>query len=293
MSESDSDYCDVGNSVDEGDNVVRNGMRKARTNDEGVKVRGTDVEWVEVVTFKNKEAFDESDIKAKLDKQFSRRKSRAFDYGDVDNFVCKYSRKVGFLTCPLKYKVTFMSGSFDVCVEVNDDKEEHLHEEKTGDSLDDAKHFRWSEEQTAIITENLSNNVTKPNWIRRNLNNANVFGSIKPSDIQLYNKIANVKKTLFSSEKVVNTHDLRQVASTYLDVPEDELEGYVALCDIDDEKEDEAPRFTLVFSTPKNLSKLTSDKVLQTDATYRLNWNGFPVFVVGNDKFIYIKISRS
>ena len=245
MSESDSDYCDVGNSVDEGDNVVRNGMRKARTNDEGVKVRGTDVEWVEVVTFKNKEAFDESDIKAKLDKQFSRRKSRAFDYGDVDNFVCKYSRKVGFLTCPLKYKVTFMSGSFDVCVEVNDDKEEHLHEEKTGDSLDDAKHFRWSEEQTAIITENLSNNVTKPNWIRRNLNNANVFGSIKPSDIQLYNKIANVKKTLFSSEKVVNTHDLRQVASTYLDVPEDELEGYVALCDIDDEKEDEAPRFTL------------------------------------------------
>ena len=131
MSESDSDYCDVGNSVDEGDNVVRNGMRKARTNDESVKVRGTDVEWVEVVTFKNKEAFDESDIKAKLDKQFSRRKSRAFDYGDVDNFVCKYSRKVGFLTCPLKYKVTFMSGSFDVCVEVNDDKEEHLHEEKT------------------------------------------------------------------------------------------------------------------------------------------------------------------
>ena len=293
MSESDSDYCDVGNSVDEGDNVVRNGMRKARTNDEGVKVRGTDVEWVEVVTFKNKEAFDESDIKANLDKQLSRRKSRAFDSGDVDNFVCKYSRKVGFLTCPLKYKVTFMSGSFDVCVEVNDDKEEHLHEEKTGDSLDDAKHFRWTEEQTEIITENLSNNVTKPNWIRRNLNNANVFGSIKPSDIQLYNKIANVKKTLFSSEKVVNTHDLRQVASTYLDVPEDELEGYVALCDIDDEKEDEAPRFTLVFSTPKYLSKLTSDKVLQTDATYRLNWNGFPVFVVGNETFIYLKISRS
>ena len=123
----------------------------------------------------------------------------------------------------------------------------------------------------------MSNNVTKPNWIR------NVFGSIKPSNIQLYNKIANIKKTLYSSEKVVNTHDLRQVASTYLDVPE-----Y-----IDDEKEDEAPRFTLVFSTPKNLSKLTSDKVLQTDATYRLNWNGFPVFVVGNEKFIYLKISRS
>ena len=70
MSESDSDYCDVGNSVDEGDNDVRNGLRKARTNEEGVKVRGTDVEWVEVVTFKNKEAFDESDIKATLINNF-------------------------------------------------------------------------------------------------------------------------------------------------------------------------------------------------------------------------------
>ena len=70
MSESDSDYCDVGNSVDEGDNVVRNGMRKARTNDEGVKVRGTDVEWVEVVTFKNKEAVDESESKPSLINNF-------------------------------------------------------------------------------------------------------------------------------------------------------------------------------------------------------------------------------
>ena len=115
------------------------------------------------------------------------------------------------------------------------------------------------------------------------------FWITKPSDIQLYNKIANVKKTVFSSEKVVNTHDLRQVASNYLDVPEDELEGYVAFCDVDDEKEDEAPRFTVVFSTPKNLSRLTSDKVLQTDATYRLNWNSFPVFVVGNEKFCLSK----
>ena len=94
-----------------------------------------------------------------------------------------------------------------MCVEVNGDKEEHLHDEKTGDNLDN------------------------------------------------------------------------------------ELDRYVALCDIDDEKEEEAPRFTLVFSTPKNLSKLTSDKVLQTDATFCLNWNGFPVFVVGNEKFIHLKIS--
>ena len=88
MSESDSDYCDVGNSVDDGSNDARDGGRKVRTNEEGVKVRGTDVEWVQVATFNDKEAFDASDIKAKLDKQFSRRKSRAFDYGDFDNYVC-------------------------------------------------------------------------------------------------------------------------------------------------------------------------------------------------------------
>ena len=62
-------------------------------------------------------------MKKKLDKEFSKRKIRAFECGDVDNYICKFCRKVGFLGCPVKYKVTYMSTSFEVTAE-----ETHVHE---------------------------------------------------------------------------------------------------------------------------------------------------------------------
>ena len=111
-----------------------------------------------------------------------------------------------------------------------------------------------------------------------------IFNCIKSyysTRVQLYNKIANLKRIVFPSEKIANSHDLRQRVAANLEVPEDELEGYVIDHEIDDEKEEEDPRFTIIFSTRKNMSKLRSDRVFQLDATYRLNWNGFPVFVGG------------
>ena len=49
---------------------------------------------------------------------------------------------------------------------------------------------------------------------------------------------------------------------------------------IEDENEEEEPRFTIIFSTTKNLDKLKSERLLQTDATYRLNWLGYPFFTL-------------
>ena len=59
---------------------------------------------------------------------------------------------------------------------------------------------------------------------------------------------------MFPSEKISNTHNLRQRVAANLEVPEDELEGFVVDHEIDDEKEDEYPKFTIIFSTRKNLS---------------------------------------
>lgn len=281
MSDNDSDYCDVGEEFsDDRYDVTENSRIQPRKNKDGVKVRGKDVEWVEIDKFVNVEQYNKSEVKKKLSEDFSRRKNRAFEYGDVENFVCKFARKVGFLPCPLKYKVTFMSTSFDVIVESTDATEKHNHEEDPENNLDNAKQFRWNKEQTDIITEGVINHA-KPNVIKRNLNNANAFGSVKPSKVQLYKKIANTKKLVFPSQNIVNTHDLRQRVSANLDVPESDIEGHVVYHEIDDEVEDEEPRFTIVFSTKKNIDKLRSDRVLQLDATYRLNWLGFPVFVVG------------
>jgi hypothetical protein len=124
-------------------------------------------------------------------------------------------------------------------------------------------------------------NHAMPKVIKRNLKNTNVCGDKLPSNTELYNKIAAVKKTAFPATKVKNTHELRLKVAKYLREPEAELEAYIPYHDIDDEDDTKEPRFTIIFTTKKNMKKLRSDSVLQTDATYRLNWLGFPVFVVG------------
>ena len=61
----------------------------------------------------------------------------------------------------------------------------------------------------------------------------------EPTSQQLYNKIANMKKVLNLSETVENTHDLREKIKEFLEVPDNDIEGYVPYENIQDEKEDE------------------------------------------------------
>ena len=61
-----------------------------------------------------------------IDEQLTRKKSRPFDDGDVENYVCKFSR--GYVGFPLNYKVTFMATSTEVSVERNIDDETHDHQ---------------------------------------------------------------------------------------------------------------------------------------------------------------------
>ena len=63
--------------------------------------------------------------------------------------------------------------------------------------------------------------------------------------------------------------------------PESDTEPYVPFHEIEDSDPSNEPRFTIIFASKKNLDKLKADRVLQTDATYRLNWMGYPVFVIG------------
>ena len=50
------------------------------------------------------------------------------------------------------------------------------------------------------------------------------------------------------------------------------------------EIKDEDPnnlRFTIIFASSKSIDRLKTDNLLSIDATYRLNWMGYPVFVAG------------
>ena len=100
--DSDSDFSDIGEDV-ENDEI--NLDSAPRLNKNGIKVRGADKSWVEIHRFDTAKDFKESDIAQRLDKEFSKRKTREYDYADVLEYDCKFSRRVGFLACPWKIKV--------------------------------------------------------------------------------------------------------------------------------------------------------------------------------------------
>ena len=275
---SDTDYSDAEEiEHEESENFV---ARDIRVNGQGQNVRGKDVDWVEVKRFATAKEYVDSDIGKKIVEEFTSRKSREFDYADVKIYHCRYSRRVGFKPCPWMFKVSFLTRCSDVIVETNDGLMDHLHDEDPEYELNPGAVFKWTEEMNKIIEEGVVNHA-KPNVIKRNLNEANLFLSRKPSKIQLYNKIAAVRKRVFPSINIVNTHQMRQRISNVLEIPASEVEGYVPYWEIDDENDEKEPRFCVIFTSKKNQEKLSSIDLLQTDATYRLNWMGFPVFVIG------------
>ena len=203
---SDEEFVDVGESNRDNSLIVLS---------ENVnKARGKDVLWIEIKRFPTEESFACSDIKKQLE-QFSKRKSRPFSYGIVENYCCKISRKKGFAECPLQYRVVYASSSFEIIVECNDLAEKHIHEKV---SITASKTFIWSQEQLDVIKVGVANN-SKPTVIRRNLEQAVLFSDKVPTKVQLYNKIANVKKAQFPYSNISTSSDLRNKITLHQNEP--------------------------------------------------------------------------
>lgn len=171
-------------------------------------------------------------------------------------------------------QVAFLSHSQEVTVDSVEDVKDHVHEVDPDFAKNPSKNMRWPDEATAIVLECVQNRQL-PAAVMKKLKNSNVFAGKMPSMTQVYNKIAASKAIAFPSKSVNNTHELRDKVSEYLDQPVSDIEAFVAHQEIDDEDETKEPRFTIIFSSKKNMKKMKSDRVLQTDATYRLNWLGF------------------
>ena len=100
---SDDDFADVGEASEE--------VEAVRPTKSGSKVvRGPDKSWLEVARFSNASLFRNSEIATNLKTNFTTRKCRAFDYADIKEYECKFSRRVGYLPCPMKMKVTIAVG---------------------------------------------------------------------------------------------------------------------------------------------------------------------------------------
>jgi hypothetical protein len=97
MDDSDSDFSDVGETIEEEGRV--------NENEKGSNVRGEAKAWTELYKFETAKDFKSSDIAKKLEEEFSCRKNREFQYADVLEYDCKFKRRVGYLPCPWKLKV--------------------------------------------------------------------------------------------------------------------------------------------------------------------------------------------
>ena len=72
---------------------------------------------------------------------------------------------------------------------------------------------------------------------------------------------------------------MRNKLKDYLDIPDCEDESWVPFCQIDDSKDSYEVRIVAIFATNKILSYLKTSDTFHFDATYRLNWNGYLIFI--------------
>ena len=121
-------------------------------------------------------------------------------------------------------------------------------------------------------------------FIGRELIRKNAFIDGKePTADQLNNKIAYEKRKLGACEDVFTSQELRRIAELHTAIPEDENEGYVADYFVDDDEDIEEVRFGIIVTTKYlQRNRLVDEGLLQVDATYRINWQGFPLFAFGS-----------
>ena len=250
--------------------------RTARVNSAGQKIRGKDLNWRSKITFPSPQLYHDSSLYKELKNSFTLKRNQDTDYGVVHKYVCKYAQKTRYHKCNYQIKVVFPCKDLDVIVE-DCDSHEHILKD---DYVESNQVYRWGSSATEIIVLGIKSGAS-PKVILRNMRENGCFQTVpEPTSQQLYNKIANMKKVL-KSETVENTHDLREKIKEFLEVPDNDIEGYVPYENIQDEKEDEETRFTVIFATKRTLSFLKKSSCLNVDATYRLNWHGYPVVVVG------------
>ena len=244
--------------------------------------RGKDHDWINWRTFQNNEDFSSSELIDEIKNNFSCRKKLEYDYGDVHIYMCKMNRRKGFEKCSKQMRIVFPSDSLQVIIQETGNHE-HIRKE-TGD----LQVYKWSVEAERIIEMCLRHHAT-PTIVMRNLREQEVFrpGEEPPMSV-LKNKIAYMKKILKINESIYTTHDLRTKLNEYLKKPADDNEGWVPYCHIQDEG-DQPTRFVVIFTTNNLLERLKSSSQLHIDATYKLNFQDYPVFLCGvtseNGKF--------
>ena len=112
-------------SVGKSENVDSSGdtLESIGSSDESVRTseksrgRGKDLNWQPVERFENQEAFNRSQIKAKIENTQMYRKLQGWESMGARNsaYACNVYRKQGWKSCPRKYRVSLLSTTISPC----------------------------------------------------------------------------------------------------------------------------------------------------------------------------------
>ena len=191
-----NDFADSSSNEDDHDESIA----PVLTETDGLKGRGSALDWIEVKKFPTIEEFKVSDIYNEIETTFTRRRRREYNYASVSEYQCKFSRKLGFLPCPCKYKVSFPSHSTEVVVEAVHGTPEHNHSQDPDYLWDGVHQFRWSDQMSQVVMKGISEHK-RPGRIMKDLLCADIDRRNLPSKSQLYNKIAATKSLLVAKNK--------------------------------------------------------------------------------------------
>ena len=284
----DPDFIDVSTMDENFEEDTENDVEIAEEvfEDEGVPARrGKDVEWEELEVFRNNQELLDSDVQAEIKEFMTKRKEWKTGWAINQNFSCKYQNKKGFKSCPKQFKVCFVSTCHQIAVFSN--TEEHCHQEDLDHVT--AVNYHWTGPQQEVVVNCIkfggknNNKIILEQLRAKGLCN----GSGKfPTCAQVGTKKRNMKKAMKKYGSLVTTADLISLCEKKNKVPEDDDEAYVVFYhpkSVNEEEEDDEGRqiFTIIWSTPRMLRRLTIRSIGQNDATYKLSWFDWPCFISG------------
>ena len=136
--------------------------------------------------------------------------------------------------------------------------------------------MKWTSAQTKVVMNGIMNKATTT-VIRRNLKNHFEEGSMQ---CHLSNKIAYCKTIPNESREILMTGDHKEVIKENSEVPSDRNKMFVAFSEVVEDQGEENIFFAIIFTTPAMKARISAE-FIKDDATYRLTWMCFPVFILG------------
>lgn len=225
--------------------------------------------WILERSFANKkEAMDA----IKLEKCWSKYYTNNSSAGVRENFRCNAMKFRGKQCAAGRY-LLFDSKSSAV----------HLYRSEEDHSHDDDECLKNSVNKIPAETEaeirRLFDMHTKPKAILYNLVLNEKF--VAPTKARLVTLLTKIRKEKFGAEKL-NFGTLHKWLEECSNIPLDETDPFIVNFDIKiDDSNDENNEFRFFASSKRLLKTAVGIEILCTDATYKLNWQGFPVLLVG------------